>query len=117
MELVKLGEFYTPPSPTEYSLEVQDIDSPDSGRGESGYMVRERVREGIYKLSLSFTNLSSDDVLAIKQAISPESIRVTLFDGDPVTKQMYVGNRTLKLKSVDEQSNCFWDMSFSLTEF
>lgn len=116
MELVSFGT-YTPPTPTEYSLDIQDIDSEDTGRGETGYMTRERVREGIYKLSLAFTNITSDDVLHIKEAISPEKISVTLFDGSEVTVQMYAGNRSLKLKSVDDESNCFWDMSFNLTEY
>lgn len=116
MDLVKLGS-YTAPKPTKYGLEVQDIDSADTGRGETGHMHRERVREGVYKLSLSFTNLTSDEVLAIKNAITPDSISVTLFDGSYVTKNMYAGARTLDLKSIDDNSNCFWDMSFNLTEF
>lgn len=116
MQLVKFGT-YIPPTPTGYSLDIQDIDSEETGRGETGYMSRERVREGIYKLSLEFTNLSSDDVLSIKQAISPETISVELFDGSVVVAQMYSGNRTLTLKSVDDQSNCFWDMKFNLTEY
>lgn len=116
MNLIKFGN-YTPPSPTEYDVEIQDIDSEDTGRGESGYMTRERVRAGIYKISVAFTNLTSDDVLAIKNAIAPESVVVELFDGGTVTANMYAGNRKLKLKSVDDESNCFWDMSFSLTEF
>ena len=108
---------YNPPSPTGYSLDVQDIDSPDTGRGETGYMSRERVREGIYKLSLTFTNLTSDEVLGIKRAIKPESFQVQLFDGELVTKKMYAGNKKLDLKSIDDEANCFWDMSFSLTEY
>lgn len=116
MDLVKFGS-YTPPRPTKYSLDIQDIDSEDTGRGETGYMSRERVREGIYKLSLGFTNITSDEVLAIKQAISPEEISVELFDGSTVSAKMYAGNRALELKSIDNGANCFWDMSFSLTEF
>lgn len=116
MQLVKFGD-YTPPAPTEYSLDIQDIDSEDTGRGETGVMNRERVRAGVYKLALSFTNLSSDDVLNIKNAISPASISVELFDGSTVNANMYVGNRTLKLKSIDDNSNCFWDMNFNLTEY
>ena len=115
MNLISFGD-YNPPAPTKYSLSVQDIDSEDTGRGETGYMVRERVREGIYKLSLSFTNITSEDVLEIKEAISPVSFPVTLFDGSEVTVQMYAGNRDLELKSIDDESNCFWDMSFSLTQ-
>ena len=116
MQLVKFGS-YTPPSPTKYSLDIQDIDSADTGRGETGHMTRERVRAGIYKLSLTFTNITSDEVLAIKKAIAPEEISVELFDGELIQAQMYAGNRTLELKSVDNDSNCFWDMSFSVTEF
>ena len=116
MELVTFGR-YTPPTPTKFSLDIQDIDSEDSGRGETGYMVRERVREGIYKLSLAFTNITSDDVLNIKEAISPALIKVMLFDGNYVNVDMYVGNRSLALKSVDDEGNCYWDMSFNLTEY
>lgn len=116
MELVTFGN-YTPPTPTEYSLDIQDIDSEDTGRGETGVMIRERVREGIYKLSLAFTNISSDDVLSLKEALSPAQIDVTLFDGSDVTIQMYAGNRALKLKSIDDNGNCFWDMSFNLTQY
>lgn len=116
MQLVKLGSYY-PPTPTKYSLEISDIDSEDTGRGETGYMSRERVRASIYKLALGFTNITSDDVLAIKEAISGEEITVELFDGSTVSAQMYSGNRKLELKSVDDNSNCFWDMSFNLTEF
>lgn len=116
MELVSFGN-YSPPAPTEYSLDIQDIDSEDTGRGETGYMTRERVREGIYKLSLSFTNISSEDVTSLKEALSPETIQVTLFDGSDVTIPMYAGNRTLKLKSIDDEMNCFWDMKFNLTQY
>ena len=42
MQLVKLGS-HVPPTPTKYSLEISDIDSEDTGRGETGYMSRERV--------------------------------------------------------------------------
>lgn len=116
MELVKFGS-YVPPTPTQYDLNIADIDSEDSGRGETGYMSRERVREGMYKLSLAFTNITSSEVLEIKNAISPAEFSVTLFDGSHVTVQMMSGDRTLKLKSIDEESNCFWDMSFNLIEF
>lgn len=116
MQLIRFGS-YTPPTPTSYSVDIQDIDSADTGRGETGVMNRERVRAGIYKVSLTFTNITSDDVLAIKQAISPDKVSTYLFDGEQVNADMYAGNRQLTLKSVDDESNCYWDMSFSMTEF
>lgn len=116
MRLIKFGS-YTPPAPTEYDVDIQDIDSADTGRGETGFMSRERVRAGIYKISVSFTNISSDDVLKIKKSISSEKVKVEFFDGETVSADMYAGDRKLKLKSIDDVSNCIWDMSFSMTEF
>ena len=116
MQLVKFGS-YVPPAPTKYSLTVQDIDSDDSGRGETGVMSRERVRAGVYKLTLEFTNITSTDVLKIKNAIASEQIKVTFFDGSDVTATMYSGDRSLDLKSIDDESNCFWDMGFNLVEY
>ena len=115
MELIKFGT-YTPPAPTSYDVDIQDIDSEDTGRGETGFMTRERVRADVYKINVGFTNITSDDVLEIKQAISSSEINVTFFDGEVLEKNMYSGNRKLTLKSIDSESNCFWDMSFSLTE-
>ena len=115
MRLIGFGN-YTPPAPTEYSVDMQDIDSADTGRGETGYMNRERVRANLYKIKVKFSNITSDDVLAIKRAIAPAQFNVSLFDGDTVTANMYAGDRTLTLKSIDSNANCFWDMSFNLTE-
>ena len=115
MRLIGFGD-YTPPSPTEYSVDMQDIDSADTGRGETGYMNRESVRANLYKIKVKFSNITSNDVLAIKRAIAPAQFNVSFFDGDTVTATMYVGDRTITLKSIDSNANCFWDMSFNLTE-
>ena len=45
------------------------------------------------------------------------ALTVTLFDGSDVKVQMYVGNRKIDLKSIDDDMNCFWDMSFNLTQY
>lgn len=117
MNLITIGSYTPAENPTKYDVDIQDIDSSDTGRGETGYMNRERVRENVYKISLGFTNIPSDMVAALKEALAPDSISVTFFDGSSVTADMYVGNRTLKLKSVDDMCNCYWDMDFSLTQF
>lgn len=117
MKLISFGDYQPGVNPTEYSVTLQDIDSSDTGRGETGVMSRERVRAGIYKVTVTFKNISSDEVLNIKQAISPASVSVTLFDGDYVEADMFAGDRTLTLNSIDDNANCLWDMSFSMTEF
>lgn len=116
MRLIKFGE-YVPPAPTSYDLEVSDIDGPETGRGETGVMDRERVRAGVYKINVEFQNITSLEVLRIKESVAPEKITVEFFDGNTVSAQMYVGNRKVTLKSIDDESNCFWDVSFSLTEY
>ena len=115
MTLIKFGN-YVPPTPTEYSVDMQDIDSADTGRGETGYMNRERVRANLYKVKVKFNNITSDDVLAIKSAISSAQFSVSFFDGETITATMYAGDRSLVLKSVDDTAKCYWDMSFNLTE-
>lgn len=116
MKLIQFGS-YIPPTPTKYDVELSDIDSASTGRVETGLMNRERVRADVYKVSLAFTNLTSDDVLNIKNSIKEEKFDVGLFDGEWIEGlKMYAGNRKITLKSVDDMSNCFWDMSFNLTE-
>ena len=116
MVLIKFGS-YTPPTPTKYEIDCEDIDGSSTGRGETGKMERERVREGVYKISLEFTNITSTDLLNIKNAIKQEKISVQFFEGNMVSAEMYSGSRKISLKSIDGESNAFWNMSFNLTEF
>ena len=51
MNLIKIGAF-TPVCPSKYSVELSDMDGENSNRSETGYMNRDRVRAGIYKLKL-----------------------------------------------------------------
>lgn len=48
MNLIKIGSYNTPP-PVSYSVTASDLDSSESGRSESGYMSRERIRGGVKK--------------------------------------------------------------------
>ena len=41
------------PAPNEYKVQLSDLDSSDTGRTEDGVMLRNRVREGIAKISAS----------------------------------------------------------------
>lgn len=115
MNLIKFDS-YTPPTPTEYNISIQDIDSSDTGRGETGKMSRERVRSNVFKIDIGWKNLSSDDVIKIKQAIKNQSFNVSFFYGGNETAEMYAGDRSLSLKYVDDKGNYFWDFSFSLIE-
>lgn len=41
------------PAPTTYSVQYSDIDSSDTGRAENGVMLRNRIRAGVAKISVS----------------------------------------------------------------
>ena len=42
------------PMPTSYSMPMDDVESGDSARSESGVLVRNRVRQGLFQLDLSW---------------------------------------------------------------
>ena len=93
MTLVKFGED-TPPTPTKYEVEIQDIDGEGTGRGETGYMDRERVRAGVYKLSLEFSSDIIYDIDLIKNSVDSNSSKWEDFFGHKigVTEKQVFGN-------------------------
>ena len=42
------------PMPNSYSIPMDDVESGDSARSESGVLVRNRVRQGLFQLDLSW---------------------------------------------------------------
>lgn len=114
MNLVKFDS-YIPPAPSKYGVELSDMDSENSNRSEIGYMNRDRVRAGIYKLKLGWTNLSMEEVNALLAAVAPESVLTVFYFGGNITTDMYAGNRTIDLKTMPD-GNSYWDVSFNMTE-
>lgn len=114
MDIVKF-ESYTPPGPSKYGVELSDMDGDNSSRSETGHMNRDRVRAGIYKLKLGWTNLTMAEVDALLKAIAPESVSTTFYFGGNVTTNMYAGNRTIDLKTMPDGSS-YWDVSFDMVE-
>ncbi len=49
------------PAPSEYKVQLSDLDSSGTGRTEDGVMMRNRVREGIAKISASWAAVSTAD--------------------------------------------------------
>lgn len=47
-------------------ISCNDLDSDDSGRDESGYMHRHRIREGVHTWSFSYATLSYGDYLYLQ---------------------------------------------------
>lgn len=110
------------PNPTKYSVPLSDLDSSDTSRNELGELVRNRVRQGIRKIELSWV-LRGSQVPGLLKLIKPAKFRVRFLDPNTFTYQeanMYVGDRSCSMKlytddmDVDET---LWDISFNLIEY
>lgn len=88
------------PEPLEMTVELSDLDSEGTGRNQSGYMFRDRVRGGTTaprKVQVRFGMLSALQASTLLQAIGTAT--GTLEYPDPYTGAIrsgtfYCGNRT-----------------------
>lgn len=107
------------PSPSSYALPDDDLDSEDTNRNELGYLQRDRVRQGIFKVELEWKGITSDDLITIQTAIKPPELQVTLItETGSQTKTMYAGGRQKKIvKYNSDYHKIRWDYSFNLIEY
>lgn len=108
------------PAPRTYAVSLQDLDSADSGRSETGMMYRNRVRSNVYKIQATW-RLTRVDLAKIIAAITPASFSVKFFDPNTLTtptKTMYAGDRssTMVINNGDP-SETWWDFSVNLIEY
>lgn len=110
------------PKPTSYQVGVQDLDSAETVRSESGILHRDRIRAGVRKISVSWT-VKAADISKILKAVQNESCTVKFFDPQEnsiKTATMYAGDRvpTLSVQTNEnDTNNTWWDLSFDLVEF
>ena len=115
MDILTIGGVAMP-TPNEYKVQLSDLDSSDTGRTEDGVMMRNRVREGIAKISASWAALSTADCAKILTAVKPDSFEVGYFFGETRTAKMYAGDRTANLKAARE-GQAVWEVELNLIEF
>ena len=58
------------PSPSTYNVKLADIDSANSGRGDTGYLTRERLRADVASIDVGWEFLTTDELNLIKRNIS-----------------------------------------------
>jgi len=107
------------PSPSKYGLPDFDLDSENTNRNEEGVLQRDRIRQGVYKIELEWTGITSSQLATIKAATQPASIQVT-FPSELgfITKTMYAGDRNIEMvKYHEDYTKIRWNLSFNLTEF
>ena len=108
------------PAPSELSIGRMDLDSSDTTRNELGFLQRDRIRQGLYKIELAFKVKNSSEIHTIESVIANKELNVTFPTPQGfVTKRMYVGDRSLNVALYDNYStdDIRWDMSFNLIEY
>lgn len=120
MAIIKIGGVDMP-SPTKYNVSLQDIDSENTTRTETGDLVRDRIRAGVYKIGITWM-VTHTVLKSITDAIAPEKFNVTFFDpttGTNPTRDMYCGDRAGELKhyKATDPSKSLWEISTSLIEY
>lgn len=112
MNLIKLNN-YTPSAPTVYNIDYSDVNGEEAGL-EDGTTYLEKIRADVPEIKIGWTNLTEEEVTAITNEASSDSIAVVYFYGTEKTASMRSGNRSLKLKCIDDNGNTRWDLSFTL---
>lgn len=108
------------PSPSTYNVKLADIDSSNTGRGDTGYLTRERLRADVASIDIGWQFLTTKELNTIKSNISDAEFTVKFFiggEGNGAYKeaQMYAGDRSIELASTADGEER-WHISFSLTE-
>lgn len=104
------------PTPDSCTITEYDMDSAETGRSESAYLQRERIRSDIAKIDLSWDRLTVSAAQTIRAALSPASFAVVFhFHGSDRTETMYAGDRTWSMQMVGQDE--FWTLSVALTAF
>lgn len=106
------------PAPSTFSVILQSIDSDSTTRNEQGILQRDRIRDGVHKLTLKWNALAVADASTVLQAVSPVSFTVSFIDpltNAPTSVTLYAGDRTAE--SVNTQDGIRWNISFDNIEY
>ena len=117
--LIYIGGTLMPP-PKTYNVSLQDLDSEDSGRSETGKLYRNRVRADVYKIQATW-RVNCTDLKKIVDAISGASFSVRFFDPNTArikTCTMYAGDRSSAMVlNSDTAAETKWDFSVNFIEY
>ena len=97
-----------------YVIDRNDIDSSATGRTESGYMYREVVRTGVYKISMQF-HVTAEECRLIENLLSSPNFTLRFLDrGIWSEKTMYCSSNSSQCLSV--MGDEMWILSCSCQE-
>ncbi len=117
--IVKSGDEWLPKIST-YSISLEDIDSDDTTRSESGKLIRKRLRKKVIKLSITHI-ADGDSIAAIAQKIGDTTIELTVLCPaseeaveNYVASEFYVSKITTEMISL--QGKTWWKLSYNAIE-
>lgn len=110
------------PNPTSYKVSRSDLDSESTTRNEAGFLQRDRVRTGVYKIEATW-QVKRAAYKTIVDALSGAKLTVVFFDPNSAstkTATMYAGDRSgtlVRHLSETKPTESLWELSCSLIEY
>lgn len=106
------------PSNSQIKVGLSDLDNSNgTGRTESGYAFRDRIRKGVRQLEVSYTMLTDDEIATLLNALEEEFFIVKYKDPQYgiTEKTFYVSDRSAPMEYMIENTS-YWELTFSLIE-
>lgn len=100
--------------PSSFQWNMEDVSAEGAGRTEDMVMHKQRIGQ-VVSVNLSWRGLTTAQVSSVLTAFNPEYIEVEYLDpmeGDYVTKEFYVGNRSAPL--YNSKLNLWENVSFNI---
>ena len=111
MDLIVING-YTPPSPDKYDVDFKNINGA-SEQLENGYSYIEQTRAQVPNISLSWTNISESDAVAILEAVNLATFPCKYFFGELKEDMFKCSSPKLTLKLVDGDTR-YYNLSLKL---
>lgn len=81
------------PTPDTCDIDEYDLDSEDSGRPESGVLIRDRKRAKLGRYQVKWSDLKAAEAWLLRTLLLPEQVTVEiLMFNQRVTRTMYAGD-------------------------
>ena len=112
MNLIKLNG-NTTPAPTTYEVSYKNVNG-EKTQVEDGTTYIEQVRADVPNIKVGWTNLTQEQVTAITNETANDVVNVQYYYGTLKSATMTAGERALKLKTIDDAGNTYWNLSFTL---
>lgn len=104
------------PAPITNSVTEIDIDSAETGRNESGFLHRERVRNNVASYDLEWKDLNQNEARCLRDALAPQTLTVEArFLGTRTLRKMYAGDRQWT-EQIHSDGSSTISLSVKLTE-